>query len=598
MKIKNVSLKKVLSILTALLMLVSAVPCVTAAEIVVRELEVSVLGGTVTVTGTLSNAEKANHVLALVSKKGVDVSGLRTEADYNSSVVAMGYGVTDAKTPTEFKVTVEMADKLASGTYRVSVSNANAIDVAYAEFYYLGYNDRRTLLNAVNKEDITAAELVAVLNKIPVAFDAAGASTDVFKSLGSNAKTMLAEYIIEAREKDYADSEIDIVAFGSIAKEALLVSSVAAADADKGYKAAFNAIKVYSDLAGLDVNNKFYVKLSNEENFVKAVNAQGEIKTVDDIKNAMDNALILARLNETSYLAMPSFVKENNDFFKVDEKELKNITSVKKHNEYFCSALRANTPVYTVEAFEEAWAASIDKAQKDYDKYLKDSDKGSGGGGGSSSSKKDNVLTTATINQGLIRNDPLDKKTILDEYYDDLTGYEWAYGAILDLTQSNIINGTGNKKFEPARTLKREEFMKLLVNVFNLADLKATCSFTDVTDKDAWYYVYIASAEQAGITTGRGDGTFGIGDDVTREEMATLIYRAASKSGISMSRLAQSAVVYSDEAAIAPYALEAVQVLSDNQVISGVDNGVYAPKAGASRAQAASAIYNIKKHIK
>lgn len=595
MKTKNVSLKGVLSILTAVIMLIGVIPCATAAEVVVRELQADVLGGTLTVTGVLSNAEKANHVLALVSAAGKDVSELSTEEDYKK-VVAMGYGATTSTDTESFSITVEMPDKLSSGTYRVTVGNSVAVNNPYAEFYYLGHADRETLLTAVNNEEITAEEFVAVLNKIPVAFDASGASTAIFKTLGKNAKLKLAELILAARDsEEYAQSEIDIVAFGEISKEALLVASFAAADADKGYEAAFAAVKYYNELAGLDLNNAFFTRLSDAENFVKAINAQGEVTKAEDISAAMDSALVLARLNETSYLAMPQFIKDNNDFFGVDEDEYKEVTSVKKLKEYLCSALRSNTPVYTKADFATAWTASVEKAKEDYAKYKKNQ------GGGSSSNKadkKDNVLTTTTINQGLLRNDPLDKKTTIDEYYDDLAGYEWAFGAILDLTQNNIINGTGNKKFEPARSLKREEFMKLLVNVFNLADLKATCSFSDVTDKDAWYYVYIASAQQAGITTGRGDGTFGIGDVVTREEMATLIYRAAQKAGITLSRLPQSATVYSDENAISPYALEAVGVLSDNQVIGAASEGVFLPQTGASRAQAASAIYNIKKYIK
>lgn len=592
MKTKNVSLKRVLSILTAVIMLIGVIPCATAAEVVVRELQADVLGGTLTVTGVLSNAEKANHVLALVSAAGKDVSELSTEEDYKK-VVAMGYGATTSTDTESFSITVEMPDKLSSGTYRVTVGNSVAVNNPYAEFYYLGHADRETLLTAVNNEEITAEEFVAVLNKIPVAFDASGASTAIFKTLGKNAKLKLAELILAARDSE--EGEIDIVAFGEISKEALLVASFAAADADKGYEAAFAAVKYYNELAGLDLNNAFFTRLSDAENFVKAINAQGEVTKAEDISAAMDSALVLARLNETSYLAMPQFIKDNNDFFGVDEDEYKEVTSVKKLKEYLCSALRSNTPVYTKADFATAWTASVEKAKEDYAKYKKNQ-----GGGGSSSKddKKDNVLTTTTINQGLLRNDPLDKKTTIDEYYDDLAGYEWAFGAILDLTQNNIINGTGNKKFEPARSLKREEFMKLLVNVFNLADLKATCSFSDVTDKDAWYYVYIASAQQAGITTGRGDGTFGIGDVVTREEMATLIYRAAQKAGITLSRLPQSATVYSDENAISPYALEAVGVLSDNQVIGAASEGVFLPQTGASRAQAASAIYNIKKYIK
>lgn len=592
---KNSISKKILSVFAAALMLLSAVPTVMAADVAVRELEASVLGGTVTVTGVLENGTKEMHMLALVSNVSANVDNLSTAEDYNNNVIAIGYGVTadsSADTPGEFTIKIEMPDKIRTGTYKVTVGNNAVPNTESVTFSYLGYSDRTALLNSVNSKDAAAADIVTVIDKIPSALDAAGANSSIYKKMDSEAKLKYAELLIKYRDERYPDG-MEIADFGEASKEALLVASVVTASDSSGYTNAFETVKLYNDMAGLNLKDSRYVKLSDEETFVKTLQAQKEIVYASDIAESMDDALYLARFNETSYLSMPTYISQNNEFFGIDEDEIKEMTSKTKLNEYLCTALRTNTPVYTLEEFKEAWTDSCKQAKSDYEEYTK-KNSGSSSSGSSSGSDK-NKKVVATIDSALVRDDPLDKKVLVTEYYDDVTGYDWAYAAILDLTKDNIISGTGNKKFEPARTLKREEFMKLLVNVFNLADVKAESSFTDVTDKNAWYYMYIASAEKAGITNGRGDGEFGIGDDVTREEMATLVYRAAVMSGINLNKTNTSA--YSDADSIASYAAEAVQILSDNGILSG-DNGAFNPKSGASRAQAAVVIYNIKGHIK
>ena len=125
--------------------------------------------------------------------------------------------------------------------------------------------------------------------------------------------------------------------------------------------------------------------------------------------------------------------------------------------------------------------------------------------------------------------------------------------------------------------------MKMVVNVFGLADITATTTFTDV-DKDAWYYIYVASAEKHGIAQGYGNGLFGVNDPVTRQDAITIVYRAAQLKGISLGKFGASTDVFSDKGEIAEYAAPAVAALYHTGVYLDSSEDVFAPTKNASRA--------------
>lgn len=175
----------------------------------------------------------------------------------------------------------------------------------------------------------------------------------------------------------------------------------------------------------------------------------------------------------------------------------------------------------------------------------------------------------------------------------DLNEASWAQGYIEALAAREAVQGIGQDKFAPNGTLTRAQFVKMLIQLFDLADAAAESSFADVLP-DNWYYDAVASAERLGIVTGKGNGEFGANEPVSRQDMAVMLYRASQKLQLTWTGHAMSDHdVFKDQASIAPYALEAVEALRRGGMINGMDDGSFVPRGMSTRAQAAAVLYRM-----
>ncbi|UJF31894.1 glycoside hydrolase family 3 N-terminal domain-containing protein [Paenibacillus hexagrammi] len=175
--------------------------------------------------------------------------------------------------------------------------------------------------------------------------------------------------------------------------------------------------------------------------------------------------------------------------------------------------------------------------------------------------------------------------------FNDTADAAWAEDAIEALAARGTVNGIGGGKFEPTGNVTRAQFIKMLIDTFDLADATATAAFTDVQQGE-WYTSAIASAQKLGIVNGKEDGTFGVNDNITREDMAVMVYRISQKLNLTLARGSQSAA-FTDQAEIAAYAQAAVKEIQTAGIINGMEDGSFAPKANASRAQAAVMIFRL-----
>lgn len=173
--------------------------------------------------------------------------------------------------------------------------------------------------------------------------------------------------------------------------------------------------------------------------------------------------------------------------------------------------------------------------------------------------------------------------------FSDVKTDRWSYQYIEKLYGDGIVNGKGGDKFAPADNVTRSEFVKILGGVAGIDPTEwATARFTDVK-YGSWYYGYVAWAVSYGITTGTSDSTFSPTSKITRQDMATMIYRYAYKEDIELYPV-QNKITFADNAAISSYAAEPVAAMQQAGIISGVENadGSYSfnPKKNASREQA------------
>ena len=212
-----------------------------------------------------------------------------------------------------------------------------------------------------------------------------------------------------------------------------------------------------------------------------------------------------------------------------------------------------------------------------------------------SSSKKKVTFTTDALGTFLITTDTLKtgsgNTTPTPTYnaFVDVPSSRWSATYINKLASLGIINGTGGGYFEPTLYVTREEFVKMLAGVAGANVNGYTSSrFPDVS-LSRWSAPYIAWAADRGITTGTDGGNFAPTMRITREEMATMIYRYVQSSGKTLPAK-NAPVIFADANLISGWAQTPVSVMQQAGIIDGnVTNGrcTFDPKVSASREECA-----------
>lgn len=108
--------------------------------------------------------------------------------------------------------------------------------------------------------------------------------------------------------------------------------------------------------------------------------------------------------------------------------------------------------------------------------------------------------------------------------------------------------------------------------------------FSDV-ETGSWYSSAAAWASANGIISGYSDGRFGPNDTVTREQIATILWRAAGTPA------AGQGVAFADEGSISPFATQAVDWARGNGIINGKEGNRFDPKGNATRAEVAAILH-------
>ena len=230
--------------------------------------------------------------------------------------------------------------------------------------------------------------------------------------------------------------------------------------------------------------------------------------------------------------------------------------------------------------------ALLDEAYEDATKDSNSSGGGSSGGGGGGA-----VVSGKATGNGIIR--PDEKEAVSENktemIFMDLSEEHWSAESVRWLRDRGVVNGTDKGTFEPDREVTREEFTKMIVAVcgFELSD--GELKFEDA-DKDMWYAPYIVTATELGVVKGISENDFGIGQNISRQDMAVMVERAAEIKGAEL--LAEREYTgFADEADISDYAKMAVRSLFGAGIINGKGNDIFDPLGNATRAEAAKIIY-------
>lgn len=179
-----------------------------------------------------------------------------------------------------------------------------------------------------------------------------------------------------------------------------------------------------------------------------------------------------------------------------------------------------------------------------------------------------------------------------DVAFSDAQEANWAKTNIEALAAREVILGTGNNLFKPNNDVSRAEFVAILVRTFGLMDNEAASSYKDV-DKDSWYYSSVATAEKLGLVSGKGEGLFEPGSEITREEMTVLVNNFVTKYKVELSQTSSLEQKFADSNEISAWAANAISNMQKAGIINGLEANKFAPKANLTRAQATAIIYRL-----
>ncbi len=206
---------------------------------------------------------------------------------------------------------------------------------------------------------------------------------------------------------------------------------------------------------------------------------------------------------------------------------------------------------------------------------------GNGGGGGTVGNvviaDNDNNASEPVVNPGV------------GHGFSDMSNTAWASEAVATLKEMGVINGRTLTEFAPNDNVTREEFVKMIVVLAKINVEHGEINFDDVNEND-WFYTYVKAAAQKKIVNGVSEVSFGTGQNITRQDMATIINNVLTYYNVT---IANKELTFADTESIADYALAGVTKLVSKGIINGYEDNTFRPNSFATRAEAAKMLYGI-----
>ena len=170
--------------------------------------------------------------------------------------------------------------------------------------------------------------------------------------------------------------------------------------------------------------------------------------------------------------------------------------------------------------------------------------------------------------------------------FGDVAQDAWYYDAVQYVYENGLMDGTGGGAFSPAATTTRGMVVTILYRLAGQPAVTGASGFTDVV-AGQWYSDAVLWASANGIVSGYGNGSFGPGDTVTREQLAVILYRFAQTQGEDVTQTGALST-FTDGGDTAQWAQSAMSWAVGSGLISGKGNGVLDPQGTATRAEVAA----------
>ena len=179
---------------------------------------------------------------------------------------------------------------------------------------------------------------------------------------------------------------------------------------------------------------------------------------------------------------------------------------------------------------------------------------------------------------------------VVDMPFTDVKEEDWFYGAVVYAYQNGILTGTGETTFSPNGPMTRSMLVTALWRLEGEPEASGASGFPDVKP-DAWYAEAVDWASQTGLVSGTGAG-FDPEGSVTREQIASILYRYAKLKGWDVSKTA-SLQDFADGADTSAWATRAMEWAYAEKLITGKDGNRLDPQGQATRAEVAAILMRL-----
>jgi len=501
------------------------------------------------------------------------------------SVVAKRTGESVISKTELCSISVSTLQTAAEGQYNITINNCTITDKRGNSFTADTENAKLNIVQILEREDmlIKADEAMKDIEK---KFD----EEDYYvqKALVDNAETILTDaFAVGVRENKLNQTYYSAFKSAKIVLEGFKPQFTALEEINAAQIGEIDAvIEKYLDLFQIDADIwNIYKKCDTqvtEKDSIEKTLTDTEFKLPKNYRNDLYNLIVLSMVEKTNWSGIGGILDKVGDKLNITDSKYTNLSHDKKAEVW--RAIGRNK-YNTLNDLKSAITGAIEKPEP----VEKNTVVGGSGRGGKSTVNSSSPLTVPKTDLPLSQKPSSYPHSVI---FKDIDMVPWAKEAINSLSSKGVINGKSEEIFEPDSAVTREEFVKMIVCAFGI-ESDIDCEFTDV-DKSAWYYKYICTAVSKGIVNGVDESSFGIGDFVTREDMAVILSRSAKYFDIALDNTANK-TVFGDNEKISNYAIESVYEMQRAGIINGVEDNTFDPKGNATRAMAAKVIYQIIK---
>ncbi len=182
-----------------------------------------------------------------------------------------------------------------------------------------------------------------------------------------------------------------------------------------------------------------------------------------------------------------------------------------------------------------------------------------------------------------------------DGNFTDVRESDWFYDDVQYAVQNGLFNGTSDTTFSPNASMTRAMLVTVLYRLEGEPDVTGSSPFDDVP-RGQWYSDAVNWAERNDIVNGISDTAFAPNNNITREQMAAILYRYAAYKDYSTSA-SNSLTGYADFDQISAYALNSLKWANAEGLINGRTTTTLAPKGTATRAEVAAILHRFVENV-